>query len=81
MQSALINARVIKEYSDKEVSLEQIISPVLAGVLPVETQLSPLGTIPKSEQPGKWRLIKDLSSPEGASVNASFEPELCFLRY
>ena len=27
------------------------------------------GVIPKKHQPGKWRLIVDLSSPDGASVN------------
>ena len=31
-------------------------------------QISPFEVIPKSE-PGKWRLILDLSSPKGDSVN------------
>ena len=31
-------------------------------------QVSPFGVIPKSEL-GKWRLILDLSSPSGYSVN------------
>ena len=33
----------------------------------LDVQVSPFGVIPKSE-PGKWRLIEDLSSPEGSSV-------------
>ena len=59
----------------------RIIGPVPPGYVPVGTQWSPFGVIPKSGQPGKWRLIVDLSSPEGASVNAGIEPELCSLRY
>ena len=35
--------------------------------------------IPKST-PGKWRLILDLSSPRGASVNDGISPELCHLQ-
>ena len=42
--------------------------------------ISPCGVIPKS-QPGKWRLIVDLSSPEGASINDGISKELCSLRY
>ena len=30
---------------------------------------------------GKWRLILDLSSPEGASVNCGIDKELCSLKY
>ena len=45
------------------------------------TQVSPIGVIPKSNQRGKWRLIVDLSSPEGRSVNAGIEPELCSMHY
>ena len=45
------------------------------------TQLSPFGVIPKSNQPGKWRLIGDLSSPDGRSVNDGIEEGLCSLSY
>ena len=48
---------------------------------PKGTQTSPFGVIPKSGQPGRWRLIVDLSSPEGRSVNGGIEPELCSLHY
>ena len=40
-----------------------------------------LGVIPKKHQPGKWRLIVDLSSPSGASVNDFIDPSLCSLTY
>ena len=37
--------------------------------------------IPKKCQPGKWRLIVDLSHPESKSVNDGIKPELCYLSY
>ena len=42
--------------------------------------VSPLEVIAKSE-PGKWRLILDLLSPEGGSVNEGITKELCSLSY
>ena len=36
--------------------------------------------IPKKD-PGKWRLIVDLSFPEGASVNDGIDKNLCLLQY
>ena len=42
---------------------------------------SPIGIIPKRNKPGKWRLIVDLSSPEGASVNDGVARETCSLSY
>ena len=35
----------------------------------------------KGHNPGKWRLITDLSYPQGASVNDGISPELCSLVY
>jgi hypothetical protein len=73
MKSALDNATVVAQYL---VGLGRIIGPISPGQVPASTQLSPIGVIPKSSQPGKWRLIVDLSSPHGRS-----EPELCSLEY
>ena len=39
------------------------------------------GLISKLGQPGKWRLIVDLSYPAGRSVNDGISPELCSLQY
>ena len=69
MHSATENARVVQEYLDKEVTLGRVVGPISPKAVPVGTQLSPMGVLPKSSQPGKWRLIVDLSSPEGRSVN------------
>ena len=71
-----------REYLSKEILLGRIIGPVNQeeGV-PAGTQVSPFGVIPKSGQPGKWRLIVDLSSPEGGSVNDGIDQDLCSLKY
>ena len=50
---------------------------VLHKLLPV----SRFGVIPIPHQPGKWRLIVDLSYPKGASVNDGIDPDLCSLVY
>ena len=40
-----------------------------------------ISVIPKRNQPGKWRLITDLSFPEGSSVNDAIDPTKCSLSY
>ena len=40
-----------------------------------------MGVIPKGHTPGKWRLITDLSHPEGNSVNEGIEPRLVSISY
>eukprot|EP00731_Ephydatia_muelleri_P016296 Em0009g720a len=45
-----------------------------------EIHVSRFGVIPKGSS-GKWRLILDLSSPEGASVNDGIDSGLCSLKY
>ena len=43
--------------------------------------INPFGVIPKLHQPGKWRLIVDLSHLKGSSVNDGIKSELCSLLY
>ena len=45
-----------------------------------EVQVSRFGVILKMD-PGKWRLILDLLSPKGLSVNDGIDPERCSLSY
>jgi hypothetical protein len=56
-----------------------------AGAFPHPTVpslvVSRFRVIPKRGQPNKWRLIVDLSSPEGRSVNDGINPEGCSLTY
>lgn len=56
-----------------------MVGPLSQDQLP-SVQISKVGVIPKST-PGQWRLIVDLSSPEGASVNDGVAEELCSLSY
>lgn len=80
MISAKKNPLIVEEYLFKEREAGRVVGP-----LPRESissaQISPFGVIPKPHQPGKWRLILDLSSPEGASVNDGICKGLCSLRY
>ena len=43
--------------------------------------VSRFGLIPKKEQKGKWRLIQDLSHPEGKCINDGINKELSTLTY
>ena len=43
--------------------------------------VSRFGVIPKPHQPGKWRLITDLSSPKGESVNDGVDRQWCSVSY
>ena len=43
--------------------------------------VSCFGVIPKPHQPGKWRLITDLSSPKGESVNNGVDRQWCSVSY
>ena len=49
--------------------------------LKVSVHLSPIGAIPKKHKPGKWRLIIDLSSPAGSSVNDGISSEWSSISY
>ena len=44
-------------------------------------QDSPMGVIPKKNKPGMWRLIVDLLSPEGLSVNDGVDIDRSSLSY
>ena len=81
LHSAVENAAVVREYLAKEVPLGRIVGPIVPSLAPANTQISPFGVIPKPHQPGKWRLIVDLSSPASYSINDGIEPELCSLHY
>ena len=80
MQSAYENPAVIDKYLAKEVRLGRVAGPFASGRSPT-LHISRFGAIPKAHQPGQFRLILDLSHPEGTSVNDGIEPELCSLKY
>ena len=77
--SALEHPQVVQKYLDAEVHAGQVLGPFDPREIKVNT--SRFGVIPKKHQPGKWRLILDLSHPENHSVNAGISSELCSQTY
>lgn len=73
------NPRVIQDYLEREVSLGRMFACPKGQEAYV--QISPMGVIPKKGKPGKWRLIVDLSSPEGMSINDGISRDLSSLAY
>lgn len=77
MLSAHDNPQVVQQYLEKECSQGHIVGPMPLQALP-HAQISPFGVIPKSNQPGKWQLIFNLSIPDGFS---GIDGSLTFLTY
>lgn len=72
------NPEVIVAYLEREVALGRMLS------CPADIQgvhVSPMGIIPKRNKPGKWRMIVDLSSPPGGSLNDGIGSEQSSLSY
>ena len=80
MGSASQNPSIIDKYVEQELALHRFMGP-LDSSFAGHVDVNRFGVIPKCHQPGKWRLITDLSHPPGASVNDGIEPELCSLTY
>ena len=80
MRSALQNPRVVDEYLRNETAKGNVLGPFSRDTLS-DVHTNRFGVIPKPHQHNKWRLITDLSSPAGASVNDAIDPSLCSLSY
>ena len=78
--SASSHTAVIDKYLAKERACGRLVGPIRPEARS-RVHLSPFGVIPKSNQPGRWRLIVDLSSPRSQSVNDGISPALASLRY
>jgi len=79
--SALEHPKVVTKYIEKELELVYITRVgLVTGQSSQGTQLSPLGVIPKKRK-DQWRLIMDLSAPQGHSINDSINKELCSCHY
>lgn len=79
-KSAEEHPDVVDDYLGNEVALGRVAGPFDFPLLP-SLHISSFGVIPKSGQPGKWRLIVDLSSPDGSSVNDGIDPDSFSLQY
>ena len=80
MLSAKQNPEVVSKYLQSELEEGNMVGPLSSHSLP-DLHINRIGTIPKKHQPGKWRLITDLSAPEGFSVNDAIDPQSCSLSY
>ena len=79
MRSAVERPEVVRECIEKECIAGRLLGPLDPALFP-EVHTSRFGVIPKSDS-GSWRLIVDLSAPEGASVNDGISREVCSLSY
>ena len=79
MRAAKDHPQFVDSYIRKECEAGRLLGPFDPDLFPV-VQISRFGVIPKSE-PDSWRLILDLSYPEGRSVNDGISPEICSLSY
>ena len=80
MTQAREHPEVVSAYLLKELERGSLLGPFEPAVVP-QVHVSKFGVIPKNHQPGKWRLIVDLSSPAGKSVNNGIPSDLCSLTY
>ena len=79
MRSVSKHRNVTEKYIGGECAAKRVLDQFHRSHFP-HVHVSPFGVIPKSE-PGKWRLILDLSSPEGGSINDGISKELRSLSY
>ena len=80
MLSASQHQEIIDNYLNEECAKGHVAGPFKEAQA-MGMHISRFGVIPKKSQPGKWRLIVDLSHPKGSSVNDGIDPSLCSLSY
>ncbi len=81
--SAYDHPDVVRVYVEKELAEGNMLGPMTSDTLSTgqKVQLSRVGIVPKGHNTGKWRIITDLSFPDGCSVNDGISPQLCSLQY
>ena len=72
---------VVSEYLATKVKLNQVIKMSRLETSRMNIHCSPIGVIPKKNKPGKWRLIVDLSAPEGRNLNDGIDKDMVSLSY
>ena len=80
LKSAGEHPVVVDKYLQNEIEKCRVAGPFVAPPLP-NLHCSPFGVIPKKNQPGKWRLILDFSSPAPHSVNDGIPRDPYSLHY
>ena len=79
MVSTTEKREVVRDYLAKECGEGRVLGPLDPAQFP-GVHVSRIGVIPKGTS-GKWRLIVDMSTPEGASVNDGIADSLTSLSY
>ena len=72
------NPEFVSSYIRSECSAGRLLGPLPPSPL---VHVSPIGLVPKNDQPGAWRMIVDLSHPQGHSVNDAIPSTLCSPQY
>ena len=80
MPLASLQPSVIDQYLPTQLEKARVAGPFSIAPIP-NLHMSCFGIIPKKYQPGKWRLILDLSSPVGHSVNDGIPKESFSVQY
>ena len=80
MPSASLQPSVIVDFLHPELAKGRVAGPFSSPPL-AHLHISSFGVIPKKHQPGKWRLILDLSSPDGHSVNDGIRKDPFTVQY
>ena len=78
--SAATNKSVVSNFIRAERSAGRLLGPI-SFFAAQNVHASPIGLVPKSHQVDKFRMIVDLSSPRGHSVNDSISSELASITY
>ena len=80
MSSASLQPSVIEDYLHREFAKGRIAGPFSSPLIP-HLHISRFGVIPQKHQPGKWRLILNLFSPDGHSVNDGIRKDPFTVQY
>ena len=73
-------SQLVDDQSRAEAEASCLLGPLPPHLAPL-VQTNRNGMIPKPHQPGKWRLIVDLSIPAGTSIIDAISPDICHRRY
>ena len=71
--------QVVQDYIDKELQADRIEGPFLQPPFP-KYQMSSVGVVPKKAS-GEFRIVHNLSYPEGTSVNDKISSSACSVSY
>ena len=80
LEGALLHMDIVDDYLKSELLSYRVAGPFNKNSCK-HFHISRFGVIPKRNQPGKWRLIVDLSHPKHCSVNDGIPKHLCSLSY